>query len=241
LRGIVVHSGYADGGHYYSYSQDRESDKWFEFNDTYVSEFKESEIPDECFGGEEKWGSLMNFKNHVKSRNAYVVFYERISDFEPINSDDEAEKEKDVEMEVETIKIPKEIDDIIQINNQEYWQSKFLFSKEYIQSTNELLMFWNTSNIIPYTKTTRNEDLHIYNINPETVKRRLNAFEPPQDFFIPAESINLSKLETPQRIKEFEIRVFKFTAIVYLTVIQRMSEKHQNIPNFMDLLKSQIN
>lgn len=97
LRGIVVHTGVADGGHYYSYIQDRGTDKWFEFNDTWVSDFKESDIPDECFGGEEKWGSMMNYqRSHVKTRNAYLVFYERVTDYEPPKSEDEAEE--DVEM-----------------------------------------------------------------------------------------------------------------------------------------------
>ena len=67
--------------------------------------------------------------------------------------------------------MPSEIKDFIQVNNQKYWQSKFLFSKEYISSVNELLMFWNTSQIIPYTKSTRNDDYHIYKINPEKAKQ----------------------------------------------------------------------
>lgn len=37
LRGIVIHTGTADSGHYYSYVQERAgSDGWFEFNDADV-------------------------------------------------------------------------------------------------------------------------------------------------------------------------------------------------------------
>lgn len=99
-------------------------------NDTYVSEFKESEIPDECFGGEEKWGSMTNFyRSHVKTRNAYLVFYERESDYEPPKSDDEREHEEDVAMkEEDQIKMPDDIKEMIHLNNQKYWQSRFLFS-----------------------------------------------------------------------------------------------------------------
>ena len=39
LKGIVVHSGTSDSGHYYSFIKDREeskdeNSKWYEFNDT---------------------------------------------------------------------------------------------------------------------------------------------------------------------------------------------------------------
>ena len=53
MRGIVVHEGIADAGHYYSLIKSPES-KWIEFNDALVSEFDPQEIPASCFGGEEK-------------------------------------------------------------------------------------------------------------------------------------------------------------------------------------------
>ncbi len=40
LKGVVVHLGYADSGHYYSYIQERkDGGKWFQFNDTVVRNF----------------------------------------------------------------------------------------------------------------------------------------------------------------------------------------------------------
>ena len=122
LRGVVVHSGVADGGHYYSFIEDRENDKWFEFNDNIVSDFSSDDIPDECFGGEEKWG--YNYRsNYVKTRNAYLVIYERQTEFEPEDSDEEAPKEQetseDVSMAVE--KVPADISDALSFENQKYW------------------------------------------------------------------------------------------------------------------------
>jgi len=54
-----VHSGSADGGHYYSYIKERNRQspgygKWFEFNDTKVSEFSLINLKKECFGGQQQ-------------------------------------------------------------------------------------------------------------------------------------------------------------------------------------------
>ena len=53
LKGVVVHHGTADSGHYYSFIKDREgSECWFEFNDDKVTPFNAEDIPAECYGGE---------------------------------------------------------------------------------------------------------------------------------------------------------------------------------------------
>ena len=57
LKGVVVHNGTSDSGHYYSFIKDREeskevNSKWYEFNDTHVDHFDEKQIPEETFGGE---------------------------------------------------------------------------------------------------------------------------------------------------------------------------------------------
>lgn len=58
LVGVTVHTGTADGGHYYSFIKERDSDRksqsdrWFLFNDAEVKIFDPSQIAAECFGGE---------------------------------------------------------------------------------------------------------------------------------------------------------------------------------------------
>lgn len=54
LVGVLVHSGSADAGHYYSFIKDRHpgSNRWLEFNDTYVREFDVKNLGQECFGGD---------------------------------------------------------------------------------------------------------------------------------------------------------------------------------------------
>jgi hypothetical protein len=85
LKGIVIHLGEANSGHYYSYINDRESDKsndWFEFNDALVLPFDVDDLDDKAFGGEAEIfftgedGEQEHAKTE-KSANAYMLFYER--------------------------------------------------------------------------------------------------------------------------------------------------------------------
>ena len=99
LVGIVVHSGQANAGHYYSYIKERRSNclknrtisqnhlsnlekygRWFKFNDTTVEEFEMSEenIAAECFGGTYKAKKVSSNLPEDRQRywNAYMLFYE---------------------------------------------------------------------------------------------------------------------------------------------------------------------
>lgn len=72
LKGVVIHAGTSEGGHYYSLI--KVQGKWYKFNDQTVSLFNESDIGREAFGGEEntdQWGEL------TSSTNAYILFYEK--------------------------------------------------------------------------------------------------------------------------------------------------------------------
>ena len=57
LKGIVIHMGTAESGHYYSIIRDQTTDsegnkvdEWLEFNDTKVSEFNIKELPKTAYG-----------------------------------------------------------------------------------------------------------------------------------------------------------------------------------------------
>jgi ubiquitin C-terminal hydrolase len=91
LVGIVVHTGQADAGHYYSFvktGHDPKDPSWVEFNDINVRPFDASMIPDECFGGREmaeRWDHSQ--QRHVptevdRARNAYMLVYERADAYE---------------------------------------------------------------------------------------------------------------------------------------------------------------
>ncbi|KAL4498387.1 hypothetical protein ABPG72_013193 [Tetrahymena utriculariae] len=76
LKGITVHQGTAELGHYYSYINYKE-DKWLEFNDSRIKEFNPQNIEQECFGGASSNYSENYWEKGENSKNAYILVYER--------------------------------------------------------------------------------------------------------------------------------------------------------------------
>ena len=89
LRGVLVHTGTADSGHYFSIiNNEREKDegeetRWFEFNDSTVTEFDEERLADQCFGGckqTNQWDVVqqrMVPKQTWKPYSAYLLVYDK--------------------------------------------------------------------------------------------------------------------------------------------------------------------
>lgn len=98
LRGVLVHSGTADSGHYYSLCSVREGrlgessnlsdcadNEWFCFNDSTVTQFDPSTLDEASFGGQYVTTSGMqasgSFRSkaldNTKSFSAYLLIYDR--------------------------------------------------------------------------------------------------------------------------------------------------------------------
>ena len=106
LTGIIMHSGYAVGGHYYSYIKDEDIDfskpinnplidkSWNCYNDASVYPL-EPNFMEKCFGGKQLLSNSDPLKRHQPNEivdrieSAYLLFYKQISrkieKVEPIN------------------------------------------------------------------------------------------------------------------------------------------------------------
>jgi ubiquitin carboxyl-terminal hydrolase 34 len=84
LVGVLVHTGTAESGHYYSYIRERPTDSatptWVEFNDETVSPWNPESMANSCFGGPD-YPSQFQTGNTVfeKQYSAYMLFYQRSS------------------------------------------------------------------------------------------------------------------------------------------------------------------
>jgi ubiquitin carboxyl-terminal hydrolase 9/24 len=139
LVGIVVHSGQANGGHYYSYIQDKNEEDseyyWYKFDDGDVSECKmdDDEMKNQCYGGDytgEVYDTIMKrmaFKKQKRWWNAYILFYEKI----------ESAKLNPVEKSFKSA-IPLSIHKSVQKKNMKFMHFRNHFSIEYFQFIKKL-------------------------------------------------------------------------------------------------------
>ena len=81
LSGVIVHSGTAFAGHYYSFAKERATGRWFHFDDDSVTPWDVADIEPECFGGQ--FQPTSDSKMYMRSQSAYVVIYDRR---EPVGS-----------------------------------------------------------------------------------------------------------------------------------------------------------
>ncbi|KAI3388154.1 hypothetical protein SNEBB_005645 [Seison nebaliae] len=83
LSGVVVHSGRAQGGHYYSFIKS-DNDKWHRYDDSSVREleFDDEALDAHCFGGSNKNNDHNYHAVHLRSENrfwnAYLLIYRKI-------------------------------------------------------------------------------------------------------------------------------------------------------------------
>jgi len=98
LVGILVHSGQAQAGHYYSFIRDHRGSvhdnptfgQWFKFNDVTVEPFDMTSqaLKDECFGGSFVETTFDN--DRIRYWSAYLLFYQRKRDLKSTTNGDVA-------------------------------------------------------------------------------------------------------------------------------------------------------
>ncbi|KAK6644525.1 hypothetical protein RUM43_000792 [Polyplax serrata] len=142
LTGIVVHSGQASGGHYYSYILHRLVDgtsKWYKFDDGDVSECKmedDEEMKSQCFGGDymgEVFDHIMKRLSYRKQKrwwNAYMLYYTRL-DVKANNPTSHDSKK--------LMKMPPAIERGVRRQNVVFMHNRNQFSAEYFQFIKKLV------------------------------------------------------------------------------------------------------
>ncbi|KAK3574939.1 hypothetical protein QTP86_019806 [Hemibagrus guttatus] len=155
LVGVLVHSGQASGGHYYSYivqrhsnSADGQRDCWYKFDDGDVTECKmddDEEMKNQCFGGEymgevfDHMMKRMSYRRQKRWWNAYILFYERM---DAVRVDCELLKhiaEMTLVPKPHHLKMPSGIECGVHKQNVQFMHSRMQYSLEYFQFVKKLL------------------------------------------------------------------------------------------------------
>ncbi|CAG2062769.1 unnamed protein product, partial [Timema podura] len=167
LSGIVVHSGQASGGHYYSYILHRHTDgtsKWYKFDDGEVSECKmddDEEIKTQCFGGEymgevfDHMLKRLSYRRQKRWWNAYMLFYTRLDVEE--NSLIKSLNELSLsDTQLGIMKMPPAIERSVRKQNIKFMHNRNQFSAEYFQFVRKLV----SCNSAPLTRQHNSEKLN---------------------------------------------------------------------------------
>ncbi|KAM9709602.1 ubiquitin carboxyl-terminal hydrolase 9X isoform 1-T1 [Menidia menidia] len=154
LVGVLVHSGQASGGHYYSYiiqrnGGDGEKNRWYKFDDGDVTECKmddEEEMKNQCFGGEymgevfDHMMKRMSYRRQKRWWNAYILFYERM---DSLDKDSELVKYiSDLTIsstKPHQVKMPSVIECSVRKQNVQFMHNRMQYSLEYFQFIKKLL------------------------------------------------------------------------------------------------------
>nr|NP_733455.1 fat facets, isoform C [Drosophila melanogaster]AAN14291.1 fat facets, isoform C [Drosophila melanogaster] len=151
LTGIVVHSGQASGGHYFSYilSKNPANGKcqWYKFDDGEVTECKmheDEEMKAECFGGEYMGETYdnnlkrMQYRRQKRWWNAYMLFYTRC-DQTPVQYEPSVEQLSLAESRNMVLPLPKPIERSVRHQNIRFLHSRSIFSVEFFNFIKKLV------------------------------------------------------------------------------------------------------
>ncbi|XP_053562456.1 probable ubiquitin carboxyl-terminal hydrolase FAF-X [Bombina bombina] len=153
LVGVLVHSGQASGGHYYSYiiqrnAGDGEKNRWYKFDDGDVTECKmddDEEMKNQCFGGEymgevfDHMMKRMSYRRQKRWWNAYILFYERMDTLDKDNELIKYISELTITSKPHQIKMPSAIERSVRKQNVQFMHNRMQYSLEYFQFIKKLL------------------------------------------------------------------------------------------------------
>jgi ubiquitin C-terminal hydrolase len=96
LKGILVHAGVAQGGHYYSFIREKGAgtdpakDLWLRFDDEDVTPFNPADIEVQCFGGTavvtQTYQGVPSSVEQDRVANALLLFYDKVRPTQTVDS-----------------------------------------------------------------------------------------------------------------------------------------------------------
>ena len=220
LKGIIIHQGNADYGHYFSVI--KHNNKWIEFNDENIKEIYWRDIQLNAFG------DYTGYKE--KNSCAYLLFYEK-------------EGEENYEEKITNIDLINNtaIIDEIKKNNFMNKMNQILFTNEYIDLMIDFTLncdFFHIDEIFNKDFCTKNYNYDIYPLKREVsdiinsnIKTDINNY---RNYFI-----NQNLKENKNTISTFEL--FKFMSTYFFNILIRLNIRFTFIPFAMDILKSLLN
>jgi len=175
LAGVVIHSGTANAGHYYSFIRERLGGKlgrWMMFNDSSVTPFNPDFLEREAFGGVEtyKYAYTGLTQQQAITRNAFVLFYDRVpkgavpeaaaAAAEPTLPDAAdlslklLARHRAKASHAPSAPIPPEIYEAITADNIGFWRERNIYDKTYFSFLSTLLQYDpaapSTAEPVPY-------------------------------------------------------------------------------------------
>lgn len=168
---------------------------------------------------------MMQMKSQ-KWRNAYIVLYERKNQVyvppdedgeanAPAKAKEESQLPDDEDAQAKVVKLSDESHPIqmrIRLENQKYWQNKFLFGKEYADFVEEVAHFWDMGKMVPLTVLNRNDDSHITGFpqrKSQDPNSQQDSMVTPIDEVLDLREVHADQLHL---VADASHEVFKFTA-----------------------------
>jgi hypothetical protein len=162
-----------------------------------------------------------------KSTNAYLLFYDR-------EYDEKDEEENNIEIVKESDKysnIPKDILSIIKNDNLQYWISRIIFSGEYNEFVQDLVLNYNTSNQFLKTIWKKNNNI--------SEKKKLIKNSNLSDNLFVKLNVEISEMKL-DGLQRLQVLTFRYVTSFFFTTLLRNKDRSM-IPNFIDIIKGSIN
>ena len=220
LKGMIIHRGSSEIGHYYSIIKDLELNKWLLFNDEEIYEIDEEYIKDEAFG---------NFENNGPPDvpSAYVILYQRghYAKFEE---------------KIKNLKDIKDQDtyDYISYENDKSKISQIYFTNEFKIFMEDFVINYNLSNIkeifsVPFI--TKNNNWKRYPLKREMddiINSNITPLLSKYNF--------IEKKIKKAKVFNDPFEIFKFYAKYFLYILIRLKD-NSILDRGVDIFKSFLN